>query len=54
MEQPPDGLLTWPKLLKIAIPLLLIVSIFALWNNLLLELAIIILALLCVSLLFRR
>ncbi len=54
LEKPPDGLLTWPKLLKILIPGLSIILIVAWWKGFLLESGIIILILLYVSFLIRR
>ncbi|MBA88077.1 MAG: hypothetical protein CMB16_02255 [Euryarchaeota archaeon] len=54
LEKPPDGLLTWPKLLKILIPCLSIILIVAWWKGFLLESGIVILILLYVSFLIRR
>ena len=54
LEKPPDGFLTWPKLLKILIPCLSIILIVAWWKGFLLESGIVILILLYVSFLIRR
>ena len=37
LEEEPQGLLTWPKLLKISIPILTALTAVAWWNELLLE-----------------
>jgi len=37
LEKPPKGLMTWPKLLKISIPILTAITVAAWCNEILLE-----------------
>lgn len=37
LEEPPKGLWTWPKIIKLAGPTILAISIVAAWNGLLIE-----------------
>ena len=37
LEEPPQGLLTWPALLRMAVPTLLALTIAAWWTGFLLE-----------------
>ena len=54
LEEEPRGLLTWPKLLKISIPILTALTAVAWWNELLLEWGIILTLALTISFLARR
>ena len=54
LEEKPRGLLTWPKLLKISIPILTALTAVAWWNELLLEWGIILTLALTISFLTRR
>ena len=54
LEEPPQGLLTWPKLLKISIPILVSITAVAWWNDLLLEWGILLTLGLTVSFFMRR
>ena len=54
LEEEPRGLLTWPKLLKISIPILTALTVVAWWNELLLEWGIILTLALTISFLARR
>ncbi|MBT4408090.1 MAG: hypothetical protein HOC79_09500 [Euryarchaeota archaeon] len=37
LEEPPKGLWTWPRIMKIAGPTVVVISVVAAWNGLLLE-----------------
>ena len=54
LEQEPQGLMTWPKLLKLSIPVLSALTAVAWWNDVLLEWGIFLTAGLIVSFLIRR
>jgi hypothetical protein len=54
LEEKPRGLLTWPKLLKISIPILTALTAVAWWNELLLEWGILLTLALTISFLTRR
>ena len=54
LEKPPEGLMTWPQLLKISLPILTAFTAVAWWNNALLEWGIFLTIGLTVSLLMRR
>jgi len=54
LEKPPEGLMTWPKLLKISLPILAAFTAVAWWNNALLEWGIFLTIGLTVSFLMRR
>jgi len=54
LEQEPQGLMTWPKLLKLSIPILSALTAVAWWNDVLLEWGIFLTAGLIVSFLIRR
>ena len=54
LEKEPRGLLTWPKLLKIGIPILTALTAVAWWNELLLEWGILLTLALTISFLTRR
>ncbi|MCH2435303.1 MAG: hypothetical protein MK197_03330 [Candidatus Poseidoniaceae archaeon] len=54
LEEEPQGLLTWPKLLKISIPILTALTAVAWWNELLLEWGILLTLALTISFLTRR
>ena len=54
LDQPPQGLMTWPKLLKISIPILAALTAVAWWNNVLLEWGIFLTIGLTISFLIRR
>ena len=53
-DQPPQGLMTWPKLLKISIPIMSALTAVAWWNNVLLECGIFLTIGLAISFLIRR
>lgn len=54
LEQAPKGLLTWPKLLKIGIPTISVLTLVSWWNGVLLELGIVITIGLVISFVVRR
>ncbi|MBA4695457.1 MAG: hypothetical protein DWC06_07695 [Candidatus Poseidoniales archaeon] len=54
LEQPPKGLMTWPKLLKISVPILAAFTTVAWWNDLLIEWAILLTIGLIASFFIRR
>ena len=54
LEEEPRGLLTWPKLLKIGIPILTALTAVAWWNELLLEWGILLTLSLTISFFTRR
>ena len=54
LEEEPRGLLTWPKLLKIGVPILTALTAVAWWNELLLEWGILLTLALTISFLIRR
>ena len=37
LEQPPQGLMTWPKLLKIGLPIITVFTVASWWYDVLLE-----------------
>ena len=54
LENAPEGLMTWPKLLKISLPILSALSAVAWWNDVLLEWGIFLTIGLTISFLTRR
>ncbi|MFL2962178.1 MAG: hypothetical protein ACJZ2K_04280 [Candidatus Poseidoniaceae archaeon] len=54
LEEAPQGLMTWPKLLKISIPILGSLTAVAWWNDVLLEWGIFLTLGLVVSFISRR
>lgn len=54
LEEPPKGLMTWPKLLKLAIPTTAILTIVSWWNDVLLEFGVILTVSFFISFLVRR
>mgnify|MGYP001393072290 CR=1 FL=1 len=54
LENPPKGLMTWPLLLKISIPIILALTTAAWWNDVLIEWGILLTILLIISFLTRR
>jgi hypothetical protein len=54
LEEAPQGLMTWPKLLKISIPILGSLTAVAWWNDVLLEWSIFLTLGLVVSFIIRR
>jgi len=54
LEEPPRGLMTWPVLLKISIPIISVLTIGAWWNNILLEWGVFLTIALAISFLTRR
>ena len=54
LENAPEGLMTWPKLLKISLPILSALSAVAWWNDVLLEWGIFLTIGLTISFLIRR
>ena len=54
LEQPPQGLMTWPKLLKISLPIITAITAAAWWYDLLLEWGIFLTLGLTISFLIRR
>ena len=54
LEEPPSGLMTWPVLLKISIPIISVLTIGAWWNNILLEWGVFLTIALAISFLTRR
>ena len=54
LEKSPEGLMTWPKLLKISLPILSALTAVAWWNDVLLEWGIFLTIGLTISFLTRR
>ena len=54
LEQPPQGLMTWPKLLKISLPIITAITAASWWYDVLLEWGIFLTLGLTVSFLIRR
>jgi len=54
LENAPEGLMTWPKLLKISLPILSALTAVAWWNNVLIEWGIFLTIGLTISFLTRR
>ena len=54
LENAPEGLMTWPKLLKISLPILSALTAVAWWNGVLLEWRIFLTIGLTISFLTRR
>ena len=54
LEQPPEGLMTWPKLLKISLPIITVLTAASWWYDLLLEWGIFLTLGLTISFLVRR
>tara|TARA_Y100001958_G_C21032628_1_gene405098 strand:+ start:220 stop:411 length:192 start_codon:yes stop_codon:yes gene_type:complete len=54
LENAPEGLMTWPKLLKISLPILSALTAVAWWNEVLLEWGIFLTLGLTISFLSRR
>ena len=54
LENAPEGLMTWPKLLKISLPILSALTAVAWWNEVLLEWGIFLTIGLTISFLTRR
>ena len=54
LENAPEGLMTWPKLLKISLPILSALSAVAWWNDVLIEWGIFLTIGLTISFLTRR
>ena len=54
LEQPPQGLMTWPKLLKIGLPIIAVFTAASWWYDLLLEWGIFLTIGLTISFLIRR
>lgn len=54
LEQAPQGLMTWPKLLKISVPVLSSLTAVAWWNNVLLEWGVFLTLGLVVTFIIRR
>ncbi|MGB0602870.1 MAG: hypothetical protein ACPGNS_04630 [Candidatus Poseidoniaceae archaeon] len=54
LENAPEGLMTWPKLLKISLPILSALTAVAWWNEVLLEWGIFLTVGLTISFLTRR
>lgn len=54
LENAPEGLMTWPKLLKISLPILSALTAVAWWNEVLLEWGIFLTVGLTISFLSRR
>jgi len=54
LEEPPKGLMTWPKLLKLTIPTTTILTIVSWWNGVLLEFGVILTVSFFISFLVRR
>ena len=54
LEEEPRGLLTWPKLLKISVPILAALTAVAWWNGLLLEWGVLLTIALTISFFARR
>ena len=41
LEEPPAGLMTWPKLLKIGIPTISVLALVSWWNDVMIEFGIV-------------
>lgn len=54
LENAPEGLMTWPKLLKISLPILSALTAVAWWNDVLLEWGVFLTIGLTISFLTRR
>lgn len=54
LENAPEGLMTWPKLMKISLPILSALTAVAWWNEVLLEWGIFLTVGLTISFLTRR
>lgn len=54
LEEPPKGLMTWPKLLKLGIPTISFLTIVSWWNDVLIEFGVILTVSLFISFLVRR
>ncbi len=54
LEEPPNGIMTWPKLLKLGIPTIIILTIVSWWNDVLIEFGVILTVSLFISFLVRR
>ena len=54
LEKPPKGLMTWPKLLRISIPILTAITVAAWWNEILLEWGTALIIILGISFIARR
>lgn len=54
LEEPPKGLLTWPKLLQMTVPTLLSIGIASWWNGYLLHFFILVTISLTLTLFLRR
>jgi len=54
LEEAPQGLMTWPKLLKISVPVLSALTAVAWWNEILLEWGIFLTLGLVASFIIRR
>ena len=54
LENAPEGLMTWPKLLKISLPIISALTAVAWWNDVLLEWGIFLTIGLTISFLTRR
>ena len=54
LENAPEGLMTWPKLLKISLPILSALTAVAWWNDVLIEWGIFLTIGLTISFLTRR
>ena len=54
LEQPPEGLMTWPKLLKISLPIITVLTVASWWYDVLLEWGIFLTLGLTIAFLVRR
>ena len=54
LEEPPGGLVTWPKLLMIGVPSVSAISLVAWWQDVLLEWGVFLTVGLTISFLIRR
>ena len=54
LEEPPKGLLTWPKLLQMAVPTLVALGVASWWNGYLLHFFILVTISLTLTLFLRR
>jgi len=54
LEEPPAGLMTWPKLLKIGIPTISVLALVSWWNDVMIEFGIVLTISLLISFLIRR
>ena len=54
LEKPPNGLMTWPKLLMISVPILTAITVAAWWNEILLEWGIALIIIFGISFIARR